>query len=467
MDNQTFHSQEAEQGILGLIMCDGDAIDEITKLRDVHFYNPVHADIFKVISTLAMTGNEVTPLTVKMRFEQDSRLEGIGGVEYIARLATYRIARATLSGYEDLIIDLYKRRECSERLLDATASLSDIDKDASVIIEDIISDIDAVSADQGGSTKSESSETLAKQFLQYIDGQDEAAVCKSGYYDLDRLIGGFAPGRVYVLAGRPSMGKSAAALNIVRNVGSNGGGVVFLSLEMTNAGQSERMVASIGAGTFGPASFPPYSELRSQWRKGNRSMIETACEEMGRMNVEWEEGVGLSLNNIRMVTNRAIRSLRGRGATLDLLVIDHIGHVQGSRKGQSNYEKVTEVSNALIAIAKNYDVPVLALCQLSRAIEQRDDKRPQLSDLRESGHIEQDASVVIGMYRDYYYAEREARAAKGDDQELQSRLLDGQNKLEFLVLKNRHGNIGKVDLYCELSRMFIDNRGNDYRGVAA
>ena len=343
--------------------------------------------------------------------------------------------------------------------------LNDNEQAIDTVLQDYVADIDAVMLDGNKQlTKSETSKQLSDTFIADLNADKEQASCYSGYFNLDQMLGGFVPGRVYIMAGRPSMGKSAVALNIAKNVAMQRKGVVFLSLEMTNSGQSERIISSIGATAYGPQNFPIYSQLRHAWRENkSRDKIQRAADIFAKLPIEWEEGVGLNLNNIKLVTNRAIRSLRASGSDLKLLIIDHIGHVAGTRPGQSNYEKVTEVSNALISIAKQYEVPVLALCQLSRAVEQRDDKRPQLSDLRESGHIEQDASCVIGIYRDFYYAEREARNARGNDNDLTARLTEGQNKLEMIVTKNRHGNIGEVNLYCELSRMFIDNPNQDYR----
>ena len=473
LDSKHF-SLEAEQAILGALLHKNEVYDLISgKLEPEHFYDPIHLDIYETIITPINDGREVNAIYLKNRYSQSSKLKDIGGVDYIALLLGAVTGRPelTIGGYAKLVIDMAKRRKAEYFIDIATHELDDYDKGADSIIEDFIGDADSLLIDKQGATKSQSSSELAASFVTRMDNDNELASCYSGFIDLDNRIGGFVAGRVYILAGRPAMGKSTVALNIARNVGSQKKGVVFLSLEMTNDGQSDRMIASIGAKMFGPFKFPSVNQLRHEWRKGNREGIQRAVNEFDAMPIEWEEGVGLSLKNIRVVTNRAIRSIRASGANLDLLIIDHIGHVAGSRRGQSNYEKVTEVSNQLIAIAKQYEVPVLALCQLSRAVEQREDKRPQLSDLRESGHIEQDASVVIGIYRDEYYAEQACKALdyNTDDKTAESaeeRLRQSKNKLELVVLKNRHGNTGTANLFCELSRMLIDNSAQDYRGTA-
>jgi replicative DNA helicase len=464
---QDYHSPEAEQAIIGGLLRDNDYYDVVSNsLAQQHFYNPINSKIYIIISDRLTSGHSVDAIYVK---NQLTMLEvDVDLAEYLSMCVhLFTGDENVVKSYSEIVIDYAKRREADYLTRSLQDKLNDNEQAIDTVLQDHVADIDAVMLDGNKQlTKSETSKQLSDTFIADLNADKEQASCYSGYFHLDQMLGGFVPGRVYVMAGRPSMGKSAVALNIAKNVAMQRKGVVFLSLEMTNSGQSERIISSIGATTYGPHNFPIYSQLRHAWRENkSRDKIQRAADTFAKLPIEWEEGVGLNLNNIKLVTNRAIRSLRASGSDLKLLIIDHIGHVAGTRPGQSNYEKVTEVSNALIAIAKQYEVPVLALCQLSRAAEQRDDKRPQLSDLRESGHIEQDASCVIGIYRDYYYAEREARNNSGVvDNDITARLTEGQNKLEMIVTKNRHGNIGEVNLYCVLSRMFIDNPNQDYRG---
>lgn len=460
-------SIEAEQVVLGSLLRDNEAFYTVNAILDAsYFHNEIHKHIYEIAHSLILSGKTADAITLKNRLSQDGALNDIGGESYISSLLMAGGSISVASAMAELVREMYQRRQVLARTSDLQACMLDIENEGvPAIVSDAIGDIDLlVHEKNAGINRSQSSAELVDHFIAGLDNDTDNRKCDTGFYEIDKALGGLHGERVYILAGRPSMGKSTVALNIIRNVAMSGVGVLFLSLEMGNSDQTPRMFGSIGAKVFGPANFPEVNNLRREWKGGNREQIDRVREIYAQLPVEWEQGFGMSVKNIRMTVNRAVRSMRKRGIKLGLIVIDHIGHIKGSNARSSMYERTSEVSNELIPLSKKYDVPVLALCQLSRKCEERDDKRPRLDDLRESGHIEQDAAVVISVYRDYYYAEREARAKQGEDQDLSNRLIAGKNLVELNILKNRFGQVRNVDLFTDLSRMFIDNMAQDYRG---
>lgn len=455
----------AEQAIIGAILYDNDLYDIIAStLRPEHFYNPVHETIYGLLAEFIGAGKIADAIMLKDKLSQDQRLQEIGGIEYIADLMMNAASSRNLMGYAQLVRREFQRRKVFDRSKELQEDMLDPDmEDIQATVSNAVSDIDRLIHNRdAGINKSQSSQELADEFLAGLDDITDKRKCDTGFADLDKLLKGLHGERVYIIAGRPAMGKSTVALNIAKNIAKENTGVLFLSLEMGNKDQSPRMIGSIGASMYGPGNFPAVDNLRDEWHKGNKDKIKAAYEAYRRFPIEWEQGQGMNIANIRMTINRAVRKMRKDGHELGCIIIDHVGHIKGNKSGMKIYERMTEVSNELIPLSKVYDCPVLALTQLSRECEKRDDKRPVLSDLRDSGHLEQDAAVVITVYRDYYYAEAEAKACNELTESLQRRL-DNQNEIELGVVKNRFGPTGNVRLFTDLSRMLVDNLARDYR----
>ncbi|NQZ14853.1 MAG: replicative DNA helicase [Alphaproteobacteria bacterium] len=461
------HNFEAEQGLLGMLLVDNNHLERINDLlRPEHFSHPTHQRIYATIEKMIERGLEAKPTTLKDYFEKDESLEAVGGTGYLVELATEVPMLNSAMDYAQTIYDRHLRREIIRMNTDTSrdAYNYDIDKNAPDIIEEAESKLFKLSEDgatQGGFV------TLRDSVLVAIDSAEKAfhadghvTGVTTGLTDLDAKLGGFHNSDLLILAGRPSMGKTALAVNIGFNAakayaesgGEQGAVVGFFSLEMSSDQLAGRILAD-QADISG-----------DDLRKGNlqqddfRRFVE-ASQKLSQVPFYIDDTPALSIGAVR---TRARRLKRQHG--LGMLIIDYLQLLRGSGSKQSTENRVNEISEitrGLKAIAKELQIPVLALSQLSRAVEQREDKRPMLSDLRESGSIEQDADVVQFVYRREYYLSREEpqKNPGEDDGKFNDRYADWQrdlaecaSKAECIVVKQRHGPIGSVPLYFDSSR---------------
>ncbi|MCV2880734.1 replicative DNA helicase [Actibacterium sp. XHP0104] len=455
------HNIEAEQQLLGAILTNNDVYDRIASvIQPHHFYEPVHARIYEVAASRIQKNALASPVTLKAFLEDDEGLKELGGPAYLARLAGAAISSFAARDYAQMIYDFAIRRE----LMRLGSDISD--KAARVSIDsDPKSQI--VEAEQALYKLGEQgqSETGFQSFLRAVtDAVNVAnaayqrdgglAGISTGLIDMDGKLGGLHKSDLLILAGRPSMGKTSLATNIAYNIakayrkgqrpdGTEGaleGGVVgFYSLEMSAEQLAGRILAEA-------------SEISShKIRQGDMT------EEEFRRFVEAAkrlESCPLFIDDtpalpISQLAARARRLKRTHG--LDVLIVDYLQLVRPASAKDSRVNEVSEITQGLKAIAKELDIPVIALSQLSRAVESREDKRPQLSDLRESGSIEQDADVVMFVYRGEYYKERE----KPGDENLEAMAKWAEEmdrlhgKAEVIIGKQRHGPIGTVELSFE------------------
>ncbi len=456
------HNLEAEQGLLGMLLMDNRHLEKINDfLRAEHFSHPSHQKIYDIISKMIERGLEAKATTLKDYFEKDEGLQSVGGTRYLVELATEVPLLNDAKDYAQTIYDRYLRREIIRLNQDIAneAFTFSIDRDAVGIIaeaENRLFKLAETGTTQGGFI------TLRDSVLTAIDIAEKAFLSDShvtgvttGLKDLDLKLGGLHNSDLLILAARPSMGKTSLAVNIAFNAakayaqtgGKEGGIVGFFSLEMSADQLATRILAD-QSGISGDAI-----------RKGNikeaefRSFVE-AAQTLTQIPLHIDDTPSLSIGALR---TRARRLKRQHG--LNLLIIDYLQLLQGSGSRQSDGNRVLEISEitrGLKAIAKELQIPVIALSQLSRAVEQREDKRPQLSDLRESGSIEQDADAVMFIYRREYYLSREEPQRKGgeDDSKFNDRYAQWQedlgesaNTAEVIVAKQRHGPIGTVKLF--------------------
>ncbi len=453
------HNIEAEQALLGALLVNNEVYDRVADmLRPEHFYDPVHGRIYEVIEARIQRNALASPVTLKAFFEDDPGLAELGGPAYLARLAGAAISIFAARDYAQMIHDLAIRRELIElghEIAGRAAEMS-VDSDpADQIVE----------AEQRLYTLAEqgNAETGFRSFLSAVtdavrvanaayDRDGGLAGLATGLTDLDRQLGGLHPSDLLILAGRPSMGKTSLATNIAFNVarryrkglrpdgteGAVDGGVVgFFSLEMS----AEQLAARI----LSEASEVPSAQIRrgDMTEEEFRRFLE-AAKELESCPLFIDDTPALPISQLAA---RARRLKRTEG--LDLLVVDYLQLVRPARsRGDSRVNEVSEITQGLKAIAKELDIPVLALSQLSRQVESREDKRPQLADLRESGSIEQDADVVMFVYRAEYYKEREKPGE--DDQDAITRWQAEMDRLsgkaEVIIGKQRHGPIGTVEL---------------------
>ncbi|MDG1183803.1 MAG: replicative DNA helicase [Tateyamaria sp.] len=453
------HSIEAEQQLLGAILTNNDIYDRVAAIiGPLHFYDPVHARIFEICAARIAKNNLASPVTIKAFMEDDEGLLELGGPAYLARLAGAAISAFAARDYAQMIYDLAVRRDLITLGRDISAKAAKVDV-ASEPKEQIVEAEQALYklAEQG--TSEGGFQSFLKAVTDAVNMANAAyqregglAGISTGLTDMDKKLGGLHSSDLLILAGRPSMGKTSLATNIAFNIakaykkgvkpdGSEGaieGGVVgFYSLEMS----AEQLAARI----LSEASEVPSEQIR----RGDMTEAEfrrfvDAAKALEACPLYIDDTPAIP---IAQLAARARRLKRTNG--LDVLIVDYLQLVRGG--AENRVQEIAEISMGLKAIAKELNIPVVALSQLSRQVENREDKRPQLSDLRESGSIEQDADVVMFVFREEYYKEREK---PGDhDLEAMARWQEEMERLhgraEIIIGKQRHGPIGTVDLSFE------------------
>src|SRR6266478_6042422 len=460
---------EAEQALLGAILVNNTAYSRVAEfLAAEHFGNAVHGRIFAAIGKLLERGQIANPVTLKGLFDQDGALSEIGGAQYLARLAEAAVTIINAEHYGRTIHDLHLRRELITIGQDVVteAFRHDLDDPATEQIERAeqkLFELATTGEAEGGFRPFSSALTQAIDLAQAAFKRDGKTVgVATGFTDLDKKLGGLHPSDLVILAGRPSMGKTALATNIAFNAAKSyrstrgpdgriivedGAVVGFFSLEMS----AEQLATRILAEESGVSS----DRIRrgEVSRDDDFSRLVIAAQDLQTLPMHIDDTPGLSVPAMR---TRARRLKRRQG--LGLIVVDYLQLMRSPAglRSENRVQEVSEITRGLKAIAKELEVPVLALSQLSRAVEQRDDKRPQLADLRESGSIEQDADVVMFIFREQYYHERGEPKQRDDESsekfaERHSRWLERgervHNVAEVNIAKQRHGPIGTVELY--------------------
>jgi len=479
------HNYEAEMALLGAILANNLVFDKVNEfLRPDHFADALHGRIYEAAGKLIERGQIANVLTLKNLFDQDPALAEHGGGQYLARLAASVVTIINAEDYGHAIHDLHLRRQLIQLGEDVVNDAHTHDLDLTALQQVETAEEKLFRLAETGDT-----EGGLRHLTEALTGavnQAEAAVKREGHVtgvttgliDLDKKLGGLQPSDLIILAGRPSMGKSALATNIAFNAARayeeatgptgetrviNGAKVAFFSLEMSSEQLATRILAE-------------RTEISSdRIRRGeisrddDFSRLVAAAQELQSLPLYIDDTPGISIAALR---TRCRRLKRRHG--LGLIVIDYLQlmRLPAGIKSESRVQEVSEITRGLKAIAKELNLPVLALAQLSRAVEQREDKRPQLSDLRESGSIEQDSDVVMFIYRDQYYLERSEpkqredeandRFAKRHDDWVQ-RCEAAHNKAEVNIAKQRHGPIGTVDLRFEGVLTKFDNLVRDDR----
>jgi replicative DNA helicase len=450
---------EAEQALLGALMFDNAAYERLSdQLKANHFYEPFHQRLFAAMEDYFRKGALAEPIVLMERFKHDPAFQELGGLRYLADLVDRAPPAANAADYGRLVYDLALRRDLIRIGGDiAAAAQGDPERSAKDQIE---------TAEQSLYTLAETgqSSTGFVNFADALQGAVDMAAeafsrdgglsgVSTGLVDLDRMLGGLHPSDLIILAGRPSMGKSALAANIAFHVAknyaydiqpdgskktSNGGVVAFFSLEMS----AEQLAMRVLAETSGV----PSDRLRKgEIDASEFGRVRDAALEIQEAPLFFDDTGGLSISKLAA---RARRLKRQTG--LDLIVIDYLQLLTGGEgsKTDNRVQEVSMITQGLKALAKELAVPVVALSQLSRQVENREDKRPQLSDLRESGSIEQDADMVLFVYREAYYLGR-AEPREGSPEHLawQEDLDKIQHVAEVIIGKQRHGPIGTVKLH--------------------
>ncbi|MES1158277.1 MAG: replicative DNA helicase [Terricaulis silvestris] len=468
------HNLDAEQALLGAILFDNETYNRITpRLESKHFYDPVHGRIFAACSETIAAGNLADGVTMRERFAKDGALKEIGGAAYLLTLIE---SAAKLSvhaqEYADLIYDLALRRE----LIRVGGEISELaenppdDADAEDIIEEaeraLFGLAESGTATSGFSPFSKALATSIEVAAAAYESKSDVSGLATNFEDLDRMLGGLHGSDLIILAGRPSMGKTALATNMAFNIARNrlnaqrsgdyenelnkGGVVAFFSLEMSAEQLATRLLSDA-------AGIESDRIRRGKIHKHEYEKLADEAANLQALPLHIDETGAIAISQLQA---RARRLQRVSG--LDLIVVDYLQLItSSSRRGDGRVQEVSEITQGLKALAKDLKVPVIALSQLSRQVENRDDKRPQLSDLRESGSIEQDADVVLFVYRESYYLERtEPREATEEHFAWQRQMDEVRNQAEVIIGKQRHGPIGKV-------KLFFDSRYTRFGNLSA
>lgn len=447
---------DAEMGVLGMALYINDNADRAEGLLPEHFYEPAHQRAWAAILAMVAAGATADPVTVAAKLgPDDAAFNELGGITYLADLFERAPPSANMRDHARVIIDRALRREMIIYAEEMAVAARDADHEATTILDTAERNLFAIAeskTDPGGFKPFAEAADAALQAAARAYERDGALVgLSTGLTDLDAKLGGLHPSDLIILAGRPSMGKTSLATNIAFNIAkryrpgpvvdgvrtaAEGGVVGFFSLEMSD----EQLALRIGADVSGVSG--------DKIRKGEITAVEFgrlrgALDEIKAMPLHIDATGGIS---IAKLTARARRLKRKHG--LDLIVVDYLQLITTDRsRGGNRTEEIGAITGGLKALAKDLNVPVIALSQLSRQVENRDDKRPQLSDLRESGSIEQDADAVMFVYRESYYLGRaEPRAGTVEHQNWCDEMSKVQGAADVIIGKQRHGPIGTVRL---------------------
>lgn len=445
-DDAPIYSAEAEQAVLGAVLLDPSLIGRVVRGggEDL-FADPSHAAIFNAAAARDRAGELVSPVTVADALRGNEAVSGIADGKYIVRLAGAGAPSAAVPGYIDMLSDLRRKRELMSATSAAQAAITSGDQCADRIAAQLEAALIASEPAGGdGPVSMLKATTQAMEQIRAAYSGDGDMAVQTGFHRLDAILGGLYPGDLVYLGGRPSMGKTALALSVSLNIARAGKGVVIASLEMTPEAMAMRALSE-GASNLGNAI--PYTSMR----RGDmhETQVDTLRRAAGAVSQLPITFLPRQYNDIGSLTAGCKQVARAQGNDLGMIVVDYLQLLRTSNRGSRN-DQITELSGALKALAMQTGVPVLALSQLSRAVEQRDDKRPHLSDLRDSGSIEQDADTVMFCYRDEYYLERE-KPTEADEDKLakwQAAMDAARHRLDVIVAKQRQGAIGTARVRC-------------------
>lgn len=419
------HDLLAEQAVLGSIFLDPDKIHIASEyLTKDSFFKLSHGMLFNIMQDLSDKGDPIDPVSVKSALDSIGQFEQVGGMAFLASLINAVPTSAHIEHYSKVVAEKSRSRKVIEDLSQSISSIYDGQKDLNEILSQTEQNLSTISSEAKKGFRPiidviDSTQSILDERSQKVG---DVTGTSTGFTDFDQITTGLHEDNLIIIAARPAMGKTAFALNIAQNVAkSSDKAVAIFSLEMEAESLVERMLSAEGL-------IPSYhvrtgNLSESEWRR----MI-SAQERLARGKIFIDDTAGIRISEIRSKAKRLAQENGGLG----LIVIDYLQLIEG-RGRENRQQEVSEISRQLKIIAKELKVPVIALSQLSRGVDQRNDKRPILSDLRESGSIEQDADIVAFLYREAYY--------KRDEQE------EPDNVTELILEKNRHGSLGTVQLY--------------------
>ena len=455
LENKQPSNLEAEQALLGSILINNDIIDEVSSIVSSSiFYDPAHIKIYEVIESLNNKGMIANPITLKNFFEKDNMLKEVGGTEYLVKLTRFSGSAKQAVDYAKIIHEMYLRRELvqiSDKLSSDTLNANSQEQNAENIIESTEKSLFDL-AERGSFSQSflkfnEALDQTIEMATMAMKSDQGIVGVPTGLTDLDEKLGGLHKSDLVILAGRPGMGKTALATNIAYHAAQNllsrqeKSSIAFFSLEMSSEQLSTRILSE-------QARIKSDDIRRGKVTESEINRYIETSRNIYNLPLYIDETPAITISTL---SNRARRMKRLFG--LSLIVVDYIQLMRApssSNRSDNRVQEVSEITQGLKALAKELKVPVLALSQLSRAVESRDDKKPQLSDLRESGSIEQDADVVMFVYREAYYLEnKQPKLGSIEHAEWQSKMNDVNGLADIILGKQRHGPTGTVKVEFE------------------
>ena len=437
MNGFELHNEEAEQALLGAVLTNTQCMDSLSDVKPDHFYFPVHGRIFDALLQADTKGEPCSPITLSRDFKDDPELAEVGSDKYLARLARNAVTLTQVGHYGKIVTDLFTRRQLETTLQKAIEDnrKAPVQQSGLSLVEQTEAALFGLTETSGGQTYT----TFADASLEALQRAEAAfkadgdvSGLSTGFKALDRQTAGLHNSDLYIIAGRPAMGKTALATNIAFNVARGGTPVAFFSLEMSSDQLAARILAS-QAGVNGVTMRQGLLHVSEMERviavQNQLADLPIIIDDTGQLEI----GVARS---------RARRLKRKFG--IGLIVFDYIGLARGTKRNR--VDEVAEITGTLKAMAKDLDIPVIGLSQVNRGVEQREDKRPLLSDLRESGSIEQDADAVMFVYREEYYAKDKEPQNPDKRAAWQDEMNNVRGQAEVIIAKQRQGAIGTVKM---------------------
>lgn len=449
---------EAEQSLLGILILDNDKFVDIDGIvEDGDFIEPYHQRLFRAISRDIRAGKLIEPTVLGQYFQIDPAFEAFNGVGYFLELLDRSPPSTQAKHYAGIIRQTAIRREVVKIALEIhTRATNDATATGESILADLEKQIVAIKSGKAESGLIPWGEA-ARSVLYGIDRPEKRILVKTGLDKIDRLLGGAEPGDLVLIGGRPGMGKSALASSIALNIALGGEGVAEVNAEMSTDQMTRRHLSDYAYRKFGRDA-PEYRLIRNnELTDQHRRILAEAYQETQGIPLYMIKRAGITLGRLRALLMKQKMLWEGQGIPFRLAIVDHAGLVKPDNGGRSRFEDQSEVSGRLKELADELGVVMLALNQLNRQVESREDKRPQLSDLRDSGSWEQDADVVIGAYRDAYYARRE-QEPRDHVKAAEWHIRCGSKIVEAIALKVREGDVGTAKLWASIGHNhFRDN----------
>jgi len=455
---------ETEAALLGALMINNGFVDQVAeRITPEDFASGLHQRLYATILSEVSAGRAATPPLLRNHFLSDPDLEAFGGPGYLFELTGEKAGVIGIWDFAKQVVDLAKRR----RLLDEMTSLSaDVATLTDNPVEQLVDRIDNALAGALQREQTTKSYTIAQAFDRTWEaieaeaaGEGPQGIRIDGLDDFNQLTGDLRRGELMYLGGRPSMGKTALAVDIALGAARAGNGTLFVSLEMRTAEVVTRAMSSL---IFEYGNSPSYENVRrGKLNAFDRERLKSARQAVDTWPLIVTDPATLSIGRLAMMIRRYQRQMVAKGQTLDLVVIDYLGLIRGTDKRAKRYEEVGEISRILKQVAKECDVALIVLAQLNRECEKREDKRPQLSDLRDAGDVEQDADVVMFVFREEYYLERSEPEV--DDKKRagwETSMAAARDRVELITAKVRNGRVGKRLCYFFGSHQAV--RGSNY-----